>query len=128
MKSYTQNSKTFLNLLYEGIITTECYNFYTLIVSSLQRKYFPFTSGSRYIFAVKQNFTHIERNLYCQIFYITSRLIFLIRILQVVPISSVSVYNSSGFNSYPTTAYHCNKIRGDLYPSAVIIVIKEVEL
>jgi len=45
-----------------------------------------------YIFAVKQNFTHIERNLYCQIFYITCRLIFLIQI------SSVSSYLSC-FNS-----------------------------
>jgi len=72
-----------------GFFKNVCYNFYTLIVSSFWHKskkctsiyvcshvlsilqLLSITSGSRYIFAVKQNFTHIERDLYCQTFYIT---------------------------------------------------------
>ena len=125
MKSYTQNSKTYLNILYEGIITTyvttsthlRCHlcsinkkitsNYLCSHVLSVLQL-LSITSGSRYIFAVKQNFTHIERNLYCQIFYITCRLILLIHFPSVVRMPAVSIYNPSGFNSYTTTANHCS--------------------
>jgi len=70
--------------------------------------------------------THIERNLYCQIFYITFRLILLIQILRVVRISAVSIYNPSGFNSYPTAATHCSGC-GVCIPTEVTIVVKIVE-
>jgi len=71
-----------------GLFNNVCYNFYTLIVSFLQCKgkkctsnylcshvlsvlqLLVITSGSRYIFVVKQNFTHIEHDLSCQIFCI----------------------------------------------------------
>ena len=103
-----------------GLFNNVCYNFYTLIVSFLQRKekmqkQLPLCSNvlsilqllsiifvSRYIFVMKQNFTRIEHDLYCQIFYITCRFILLIQI------PSVSYY-LSGLNSYTTSAnYFCN--------------------
>jgi hypothetical protein len=42
------------------------------------------------------------RDLYCQIYYITCRLILLIHIPSVGLISAVSIYTPSGFNSYPS--------------------------
>jgi hypothetical protein len=63
-----------------GLFNNECYNFYTLIVSSLQRKskkctsnylcshvlsalrQLSITSGSKYTFVIKQNFSYIDLN------------------------------------------------------------------